>query len=277
LDGYANTSSGIGPEIFTISGIPYSSYDLYVYLSSDMVGRTGTITDGNSGTTYDFLTIGQPAVSGINAVLIQTTDTTGANPAADYAVFYGLTGSSDTLTLNIANGGGIAGFQIVAASVPPTAGFSSTPTNGFAPLQVAFTDASTGSITNWVWNFGNGNSVTNSSNASVTNTYAAAGTYTATLIVSGTGGSSTNMQTGCIAASPKPVFGGAKLSDVGLVLSGSNCPVGVQYRILTSTNVALPVASWTQVFTNNFAPGGSYGYTNSPLTNRASFFRLVSP
>ncbi len=112
--------SGIGPEVFNISGISYSIYDLIVYFSSDVANRTGTILDGNSGITYDFSTVGQPAISGANAILTQTTDTTAANPTADYAVFSGITGSSDTLTLNIANGGGIAGFQIVAAPEPGT-------------------------------------------------------------------------------------------------------------------------------------------------------------
>ena len=51
----------------------------------------------------------------------------------------------------------------------------------------------------------------------------------------------------------------------------------MQYRILTATNVALPLASWTPVATNTFAPDGSYSYTQSFLTNAASFFRLVTP
>ena len=132
LDGYANTSSGIGPEVFNLSGISYSSYDVIVYFSSDTAGRTGTIADGNSGITYDFSTIGQPAISGASAVLIQTTDTTGGDPTADYATFSGLTGSSDTLTLNIANGGGIAGLQIVAVPEPGTMALASL--GGFALL-----------------------------------------------------------------------------------------------------------------------------------------------
>jgi hypothetical protein len=120
LDGYANTSSGIGPEVFNLSGISYSSYDLIVYFSSDTANRTGTIADGNSGITYDFTTVGQPAISGANSVLTQTTDTTGGNPTSDYAIFTGLTGSSDTLTLDMANGGGIAGFQIESVPEPGT-------------------------------------------------------------------------------------------------------------------------------------------------------------
>jgi hypothetical protein len=120
LGGYANTSSGIGPEVFSLTGIPYATYDVIVYFVSDTASRAGTIGDANAGITYDFSTIGPPSVSGASAVLTQTTDTTSANPTADYAIFSGLTGSSDTLTLNIANGGGIAGFQIEAVPEPGT-------------------------------------------------------------------------------------------------------------------------------------------------------------
>ncbi|HEX9045690.1 MAG TPA: PEP-CTERM sorting domain-containing protein [Verrucomicrobiae bacterium] len=120
LGGYANTSSGVpgGQEVFTISGIPFATYNVIVYFSSDTANRTGTIASANAGITYDFSTIGSPSVSGANAVLTQTTDTTGANPLADYAMFSNLSGSSETLTLSIPNGGGIAGFQIVSVPEP---------------------------------------------------------------------------------------------------------------------------------------------------------------
>ena len=67
------------------------------------------------------------------------------------------------------------------------------------------------------------------------------------------------------------------LSGGNLILSGTGGIPGNQYRILTATNLALPLASWTPVATNAFAPDGSYSYTNSSLTNAASFFRLVTP
>jgi Bacterial alpha-L-rhamnosidase concanavalin-like domain len=118
LGGYANTSSGVsgGVEVFSISGIPYSAYNVIVYFSSDTTNRTGTIACANAGITYDFTTIGPASVSGTSALLVQTTDTTGANPPADYAIFSNLTGGSQTLTLSIPNGGGIAGFQIEPTS-----------------------------------------------------------------------------------------------------------------------------------------------------------------
>jgi PKD repeat protein len=165
-----------------------------------------------------------------------------------------------------------------ASAPPPVAGFTGTPTNGFAPLKAVFTDTSTGSITNWLWNFGDGNSITNSTSGPVTNIYSAAGSYTVSLTVSGSGGVSTNIQTGLVVASPAPSLGSPKLSGGNLVLSGTNSPPGVQYRILTSTNVALALLNWTPVVTNTFLSDGSYSYTYTNSTGiPASFFKLVSP
>lgn len=120
LNGYNNKGSSESPyaSIVSLSSIPYSAYDIYVYFSADTAGRTGTANIGS--TTYDFATLGAASVSGGNAVLTQTTDTTGANPGADYAVFSGLTGSSDTITVSIPNWGGIAGIQIVQTPEPGT-------------------------------------------------------------------------------------------------------------------------------------------------------------
>jgi PKD repeat protein len=166
-----------------------------------------------------------------------------------------------------------------AASVvtpPPAAGFSGSPTTGFAPLPVVFTDASTGSITNWLWSFGDGQSVTNTSNASVNHTYAAGGSYTVTLTVSGAGGANADAQTSYIVVSSTPTISTVTKSGGNLVMGGTGNPAGTQYRILTSTNLASPLASWTPVTTNAFLSNGSYSYTNS-TDQKAAFFRLVSP
>ena len=51
-----------------------------------------------------------------------------------------------------------------------------------------------------------------------------------------------------------------------------------EYCVLTSTNLALPLADWKPVFTNAFGADGSYGYTNAaPATNKTSLYILVSP
>jgi PKD repeat protein len=175
------------------------------------------------------------------------------------------------------NPGGTMTFTRAAATAAaPVAGFSGAPMTGFAPLHVTFTDASTGSITNWLWSFGDGQSVTNTTSVSVHHTYAAGGSYTVSLTVKGPGGSNTSTQTAYVVASPPPQITTVTLSGTQLVFGGNNCPPGVGYRILTSTDVALALATWTPVQTNTFPPSGSFSYTNS-TTRSAAFFRLVSP
>lgn len=131
LNGYLNAGPATwGPPVtsssITLSQIPYSQYDIYVYFSSDTAGRAGNITDGS--TTFDYTTIGGAEVSGASALFVQTTDTTGLNPNADYAVFSGETASSLTLTASALSGNdqwlGIAGFQVVAVPEPGAFGFA---------------------------------------------------------------------------------------------------------------------------------------------------------
>ena len=72
----------------------------------------------------------------------------------------------------------------------PVAGFSATPTSGGAPLAVAFTDTSTGSITNRHWNFGDGSSF-DTTTTNLSHSYSLPGAYTVSLTASGPGGSDT--------------------------------------------------------------------------------------
>jgi PKD repeat protein len=77
----------------------------------------------------------------------------------------------------------------------PVASFTASPTNGAAPLAVAFTDTSSNSPTNWSWTFGDTGT---STSQSPSHTYTTAGSYTVRLIASNTGGSGTNTQTALI-------------------------------------------------------------------------------
>ena len=179
---------------------------------------------------------------------------------------------------DVANRGNF--IVVVSTEVAPVPGFSGTPTNIFVTQTVVFTNTSTGDITNSAWTFGDGN-VTNLSGANVTNNvshvYSNAGPDTVSLTVSGNGGSSNLTQIAYITVKPKVSIGQPVLSGGNLILSGTNGPANQPYRILSSTNVALPLAGWLPVYTNVFATDGSYLYTNTPLTNTARFFILVSP
>jgi PKD repeat protein len=172
---------------------------------------------------------------------------------------------------------GVLTYTLSATVAAPVAAFAGTPTNGFAPLTVVFTNTSTGSITNWLWSFGDGHSVTNITSVNVTNIYAAAGTYAVTETVTGAGGASTNKLTGYITAYATPKLSSATLPGGKFVLSGTNAPAGVQYRILSATNLTEPLTSWKPVLTNTFLSNSSFAYTNGSPTNAAAFFRLVSP
>ena len=77
---------------------------------------------------------------------------------------------------------GIGRSRALAIPYDPSlsAGFVATPTFGYSSLRVQFNDTSTGSPTAWEWAFGDGES---SSEQHPSHTYAAIGTYTATLVV----------------------------------------------------------------------------------------------
>ena len=77
-------------------------------------------------------------------------------------------------------------FTITPQIYPPTADFSAALTSGLEPLAVQFTDlsqANSGSLTSWLWNFGDGNT---SAEQHPFHIYQNDGTYTVTLTVTNT-------------------------------------------------------------------------------------------
>jgi len=130
----------------------------------------------------------------------------GAAPGMVQIVYTG--GSSSTI-LASSDFGGTGGSPTTATTTATTtttttipvpsvvADFSGSPTSDYLPLTVQFTDQSTGPVTGWNWNFGDGNT------SSVQNpqyTYSNAGNYTVTLTVTNTttGATSTATKTNYI-------------------------------------------------------------------------------
>ncbi len=105
----------------------------------------------------------------------------------------------------------------------PTANFSADVTSGTAPLAVRFTDTSTGEITAWSWDFGDGNT---SSEQHPTHTYTAPGNYTVNLTVSTEDGSDTLSRPGYITVTVKGDFGGDGEVDIGDVARVAYMVVG---------------------------------------------------
>jgi hypothetical protein len=87
---------------------------------------------------------------------------------------------------------------------PPVAAFVGSPTSGSAPLDVDFTDQSTGQIDTWSWSFGD---ASGSTQPSPSHTYQNGGTYTVSLTVTGPGGSDAETKVNYITVS-EPYYTG---------------------------------------------------------------------
>jgi PKD repeat protein len=88
-----------------------------------------------------------------------------------------------TLTASGLSGTSTRSVTITALQPPaPVAKFTPSTVRGYAPLAVKFTNASTGQVNTWAWDFGNGS---NSSDKSPTHVFDEPGTYTVTLTATG--------------------------------------------------------------------------------------------
>jgi PKD repeat protein len=85
--------------------------------------------------------------------------------------------------------------HLVCGVPAPLADFSANKTSGEKPLEVTFTDASTGSIDTWEWDFDNNGTIDSYDQSPAPWTYTVAGDYTVSLTVSGLGGSDTETKT----------------------------------------------------------------------------------
>ena len=140
------------------------------------VSLTVTFTDASTGiVTNHSWTFGDGDTSG--AVSPSHSYTNAGTFSVSLTVF-GPLGSSTTNRINL----------ITATNAPPVASFTASPTIGAAPLNVTFTDTSTGTITNHSWTFGDGNT---SGAVSPSHAYSNAGIYSVALTVLGPGGSGT--------------------------------------------------------------------------------------
>ena len=110
-------------------------------------------------------------------------------------------GGAKTATLSIANSDADenpTGVLLAGVGGAPVADFSASATSGTRPLDIDFTDLSTGTIDSWSWDFGDGGTST-AQNPS--HTYNSTGHFTASLTVTGPAGSDTETKTDYISIS----------------------------------------------------------------------------
>ena len=137
------------------------------------------------------------------------------------------------------------------SSKPPLTGaFSASPTSGYEPLKVTFTDKSTGSPSSWKWSFGDS---TYSTTKNPVHTYSKAGKYTVSLTVKNAEGSNTVTKAGFIVVNvlkaPVAAFTASPTSG--------KAPLKVQFTDKSSNSPS----SWKWSFGD-----GTYSTSEKPCT-----------
>jgi PKD repeat protein len=114
---------------------------------------------------------------------------------------------------------------------PVVANFSASPTSGYAPLSVQFTDQSTGTITSWSWDFGDDAATSTEQNPSYT--YSSAGNYTVSLTVYDADTQDTEKKVDYITVTspPEPL-----VADFECIPRSGDAPLTVYFTDLSSGN-----------------------------------------
>jgi PKD repeat protein len=154
---------------------------------------------------------------------------------------------------------------------PPVASFTANPTSGTMPLSVSFTDTSTGNPTSWSWDFGDGSPLSTLKNPG--HNYTVAGTYTAKLTVSNSGGSNTAQAT--ITVNPPTVpgrpTGVTAIAGNATALVSWIAPINNGGSAITGYTVTSSPGSRTCAWTS-----GALSCTVSSLTNGQQYTFTVT-
>ncbi|MDB6017194.1 MAG: hypothetical protein JWR19_1683 [Pedosphaera sp.] len=162
----------------------------------------------------------------------------------------GPTPTNTTQTLGQFNGG--------RANTTPTDLFINVPTTGWYPMNLLyFQESGGGSLEFYSVSNGTTNLVNDASNPN----------------------SLTALQFVVVAAPlPAPTIGNITVNGGQVVISGTNnLGAGGTYHLLTSTNLLLPLASWTVITNDSFDGNGNFSSTNSAVTNNQQFFIIQVP
>jgi len=136
---------------------------------------------------------------------------------------------------------------MLRAYVTPHALYVATPVSGAAPLQVNFTDSSTGTITSWRWNFGDGST---DSAKSPGHRYSGPGAFTVKLMISGPAGTDS-----CV-----------KLSYISV--ADTTPPLPVIALKLSASGPGMTVAGWTPSASSDAESVAVCASVKSPVQGR---------
>ena len=186
-----------------------TNYIAVTALAPPVAQFTGTPTSGQGPLTVSFTNTSTGSITSYAWTFGDGTTSTAANPvkaysaAGNYTVSLTVTGPGGSNTQTRTNY-----ITVTTAAGAPVAQFiAAAKTWGKPRLTVPFTNMSTGNITSYAWNFGDG---TTSAAANPTKVYSAVGTYTVSLKVTGPGGSNTQIRNNYITVETNHFYNGRK-------------------------------------------------------------------
>jgi len=246
--------AGLGRPYGWLEGVPNTAWGTLPYQSVRVNQGGNTLRyrfDGlNPARQYQVnLTFWQPSgTARIQKVQIDGADTGLTVNSGDYQVHrvtvdvpasaYASDGSIvvGIVRTNAATGAFVneVALEELTAVLPPVADFTASPTEGYAPLTVQFTDRSSGAITGRSWAFGDGGSDTI---PNPVHTYNNPGVYTVTLTVSGPGGSNTLTRPDYITVTGVPVTATVVSIDPSTAQANPGVPITVAVAISNVTNL----------------------------------------
>ena len=151
------TNGGVKPEIYG-ERVVWSNGDVHMYdLSTKKETQITTSESASDPQIYGDRIVWQDSRSGNSNIYMYDLSTNTetqitTSGSAEEPDIYG----DRIVWQDSRNGGSDIYMATLSSATYPVADFSSNVTSGTAPLNVAFTDKSTGSPTAWNWNFGDG-------------------------------------------------------------------------------------------------------------------------
>jgi PKD repeat protein len=245
---YITASAQVSAPVAAFSGIP----------TSGTAPLTVTFTDAstNAPTSWAW-TFGDGSTS------------TAQSPSHQYTA-----AGTYTVNLTATNSGGSntvsqTGYITVSpAASAPVAAFSTSVTNGLAPVTAGFTDASTNTPSSWNWEYKLNSSSTWTSFSTSQNPshdFTDAGTYDIRLTATNAGGSSTATKTHVFAAATEHDYLATITSGTvnGDLYTNSVSPWGDMGGSTSTLSSAIPSYTdiqWARVYVNDYSGSGTNNY-----------------
>jgi PKD repeat protein len=202
----------------------------------DICGIDGVRVTGAGGfpSTFFGTSAAAPTIAGVTALIWGLDPKQSADEIKD-ALYAGAVDLGES-GWDPVFGYGRADAMAVAVQPELSANFNASPLSGPAPLSVRFTDLSTGPVTAWQWDFGDGAA---SAEQNPAHNYTAEGLYTVSLMVSdGQGNSDTLVMTDYINVAPAHVEN--ITADFTADVTSGPAPLTVQFTDLSTG----PVKAW---------------------------------